>query len=614
PEPGFDFAQWSCPDGGAGCNSIAPGPPHGSLDLRQPIPFGSTFPTDATLCELGSRFPADREWRGLNHASQFKCVGIGEGPGRRPLSDFEATGPLVMNLCEAVACSPADPGCVESRPVVPGAASRDATLSCRAVSAVASSDVGFAAVRYRPYGVGFEGTYQGGCISEDTEYQDTLCPAPVFTVAPAADAFGANTCKVAPCPFGKADCDGNPLNGCELDATTSQNCGDCGVKCAPSRGVGDCSTGLCRVASCQPGWADCDRDASNGCERSTRTLTDCGGCGVRCEVEGGQASCATGACQVANCAANLGDCDAVEDCETPLNTSSDCGGCDIPCAPSNGTGNCDTGTCLVTSCQPGYDNCDGNAGNGCETALNDLSNCGGCLRFCLIPFASATCVAGTCLLSQCSSGRGNCDNNATNGCEQPLNTTLHCGSCGRVCQLANATPRCSSTGTCEVSSCSSGYANCDNNATNGCETRNSGGASCGLAIDVGEVDADTRCGVACASTTAWKVVDSRTGTGEAWFKATLHDKIGICSADLSNRITLSVPSGVDYDLYLWDACAGTKLAESKGGLGQDETITYTVDDQGLGDGSKLYWIEVRFNAGGSCNEWSLTIEGRNTGC
>lgn len=614
PEPGFDFAQWSCENGGEGCNSIAVGPPHGSLDLRQPIAFGSTFPLDATQCELGSRFPADRQWRGLNHSSQFKCVGIGEGPGRRPLSAFDATGPLVMNLCEATACTAADPDCVESRPVVPGSASRDPSITCRAVSDVGSSDVGFAAVRYQPYGVGFGGVYEGGCISEDTEYQDTLCPPPVFTVAPSADAYGANTCKIAPCPFGKADCDGNPLNGCELDATTNQNCNGCGVACAPNRGVGDCSTGLCRVVSCQPGWEDCDRNPSNGCERNTRTLTDCGGCGVACSVDGGQASCATGVCQVANCGPNLGDCDAVEDCETPLNTNADCGGCDIPCAPANGAGNCDTGTCLVTTCAPGYDDCDNNSANGCETSLSDNSSCGECGRFCINFTASTSCIAGTCVLGQCNTGRGNCDNNQTNGCETLLNSPLNCGGCGRVCQLANANPRCTSTGTCAVDTCQSGFANCDNNAGNGCETRNAGGASCGFAIDVGEVDADTRCGVACSVTTAWQVVDSRTGTGEAWFKATLHDKIGICSADLSNRIKLSVPSGVDYDLYLWDSCGGTKLAESRKGLGVDEVITYTIDDIGLGDGSQVYWIEVRFNAGGSCNEWSLTIEGRNNGC
>ncbi|MFO0750363.1 MAG: hypothetical protein U1F43_32540 [Myxococcota bacterium] len=614
PVPGFDFAQWSCPKGGAGCSSIAPGPPHPSLDLRAPIPFGSAFPEDATLCELGSRFPRDRVWRGMGHESQFKCLGVGDGPGRRPLTDFGEFGPLRMNLCEAVSCAPGDASCAESRPVVPGSRSLDPILHCRAIADVATSDVGFAAVRYAPYGIGFGGSYQGGCISEDSEYHDTLCPDPVFTVSPADDAFGANTCHIAPCPFGKADCDGNPLNGCELDATNNVNCGGCGVACAPARGVGDCSTGLCRVTSCQPGWEDCDHDPKNGCERSTRTLTDCGACNVPCAVSGGAASCATGTCKVANCAAGVGDCDAVEDCETPLTTNSDCGGCGVACAPPNGLGSCTTGTCQVTSCAANFDNCDHDASNGCESSLSSITSCGGCGKLCLGFHSVPTCTAGTCTLGPCNDGYGNCDGNPSNYCEQPLTSLAHCGQCNHPCALTGANATCA-TGTCALASCQVGRANCDSNDANGCEVNLAQSSSCGAAEDLGSFNADTKCGVACAETSAWELDASKSGRGNAWFKVRENDFSAICSAELRHRIKLQVPAGVDYDIVIWDQCGGTILSRTSSAAGVSESLEFGRDDTGLGTNDSFnYWIEIRFNSGSSCQEWSLSIEGRKTPC
>ncbi|MCB9731813.1 MAG: hypothetical protein H6745_04165 [Deltaproteobacteria bacterium] len=614
PVPGFDFAQWSCPDGGAGCDSIAPGPPSGAQDLRLPIPFGSDFPRDATLCELGSRFPADGVWRGMGHESQFKCVGVGDGPGRRPLTEFGPLGSLVMNLCEATTCSPADPTCADSRPVVPGATSMDPILSCRATSDVDGSDVGFAAVKYKPYGVGYGGDYAGGCVSEDTEYHDTLCPDPVFTVDPDDDAFGANTCHVAPCPFGKADCDGDPLNGCELDATTNQDCGGCGVACAPAFGTGDCSTGRCRVTSCVTGRQDCDDDGNNGCETSTRTLTDCGDCGIPCSVDGGTATCASGVCQVDDCADGLADCSAAAGCETPITTNQNCGGCGILCNPAHASAaSCATGECEVTGCQAGWGDCDDNAGNGCESSLTSASHCGSCGNACNLAHASSKCAGTACLVDQCASGWGNCDNVQENGCERQLNSTQYCGSCTNACNLAHASPTCSN-GSCRISSCSTGYDNCNGNDGDGCEAVLDNNPSCGSALDLGSFNSDSTCGFSCLVNTGYVIDASPTGRGEAWFKVKAVDNIGICSGVLHHRLKLSVPSGVDYDLYVYPSCASsTPLAKGTSSAGVDETVIVSKDDDSLDDGSFNYWINVKYFGGHSCTDWALTVEGTRCG-
>lgn len=63
-----------------------------------------------------------------------------------------------------------------------------------------------------------------------------------------------------------------------------------------------------------------------------------------------------------------------------------------------------------------------------------------------------------------------CNGNAVDGCETNITIdTNNCGACGKVCAVANSTPRCAS-GTCGVASCNGGYADCNANAADGCET------------------------------------------------------------------------------------------------------------------------------------------------
>jgi hypothetical protein len=152
--------------------------------------------------------------------------------------------------------------------------------------------------------------------------------------------------------------------------------------------------------SCEAGHADCDLDASNGCEADL--MHDRNHCGA----------CAT-ACQTPDCVCNDGklalqcddkhaDCDAdlSNGCETDLMTSMQhCGACQRTCH-TNGhdvtSAMCTDGRCHVT-CAPRIspeEDCDGNPDNGCESYLMfDNKNCGACGVVC-----ATACEAGTCML------------------------------------------------------------------------------------------------------------------------------------------------------------------------------------------------------------------------
>ena len=58
----------------------------------------------------------------------------------------------------------------------------------------------------------------------------------------------------------------------------------------------------------------------------------------------------------------------------------------------------------------------------------------------LVPITNgiAACVGSGCAVSACLPGFGNCDSSLANGCETPLTTTLHCGSCGIACATSQS--------------------------------------------------------------------------------------------------------------------------------------------------------------------------------
>ncbi len=103
-------------------------------------------------------------------------------------------------------------------------------------------------------------------------------------------------CQIVACNPGWGNCDGNPINGCETNLTNSViNCNACGLVC-PNRpnSTPTCNAGVCGI-NCNPNFRNCDGNNVNGCEINILTdSNNCGNCGVVCPT--GQ-TCVNGVCQ-----------------------------------------------------------------------------------------------------------------------------------------------------------------------------------------------------------------------------------------------------------------------------------------------------------------------------
>ena len=239
------------------------------------------------------------------------------------------------------------------------------------------------------------------------------------------------------CPTGQTDCDGV----CVDTQTDTNNCGDCDVTCTVDAskhvtGVA-CSGGTCVITSCSAGWDDCDDDYSNGCEIQINDadVNNCGACGNYCP---GGRTCDNGVCS--QCPAGQTDCDGV--CVDTQTDTNNCGDCDVTCtvdASKHVTGvACSGGTCVITSCSAGWDDCDDDYSNGCEIQINDadVNNCGACGNYCP---GGRTCDNGVC--SQCPAGQTDCDG----VCVDTSTDINNCGDCGNYCPAGR---------TCDNGACS----------------------------------------------------------------------------------------------------------------------------------------------------------------
>ena len=228
------------------------------------------------------------------------------------------------------------------------------------------------------------------------------------------------------CATGFTDCDGMAANGCEarLHASDPNNCGGCGRTCP---GTGQrCVVDQC-ANICGPTVTYC----GGSCVDVTTDIRHCGGCGNVCPTGvSGTVACVAGTC-VLTCDTTHADCNASasDGCETSIGTRTDCGGCGIACAGSLGCANVGTGSAPVLRC-----GCTNTALSACGTSCVDLArnhdHCGACGNNC---GDHGFCNnAGACL-SCGNSPEGVARTWCGTACTDLTSDDQNCGACGNRC-------------------------------------------------------------------------------------------------------------------------------------------------------------------------------------
>lgn len=90
------------------------------------------------------------------------------------------------------------------------------------------------------------------------------------------------------------DCDGKIDEDFNLQ-NDADNCGKCGTVCMLDNAESTCSASKCEISLCTSGFADCDKNATTGCEADLASDATCGGCNTKCV---GQKHCCNDVCQV----------------------------------------------------------------------------------------------------------------------------------------------------------------------------------------------------------------------------------------------------------------------------------------------------------------------------
>jgi hypothetical protein len=280
---------------------------------------------------------------------------------------------------------------------------------------------------------------------------------------------------------------------CMTCPSASMMCGSSSanlVCCNTANAGGGCVSNSCNLV-CNNGFQNCNNNPADGCETNVNTdVNNCGTCNHMCAIPNGTAGCSNGACFIIACNAGFADCNnnPGDGCETNLNTSvANCGMCTHSCLalPNVANAGCTNGACFIIACNAGFADCNNNSGDGCETDLNtSVANCGMCGHNCnsLPNVASAGCTNGACVVTGCLAGFADCNNNPNDGCETNLNTSVaNCGMCTHSClALPNVAGATCNAGICVVTSCNAGFGDCNGNPNDGCETNlNNTFAHCG---------------------------------------------------------------------------------------------------------------------------------------
>ncbi len=211
--------------------------------------------------------------------------------------------------------------------------------------------------------------------------------------------------------------------------------------------VGD--TDSCAGTSCSGFCTSTASDPSNcgTCGTVCASGAPCTGgtCGAACNTNCAPGSpCTTGA-QCASLICSGGTCTfptCSDGVKNGNETGIDCGGGTCPtCANGQGCAtnlDCASNVCISGVCQAACPAGQTLCGGICKNLQTDVNNCGGCGFVCTQQNATESCVSGACNVVSCSAGYANCDNNPSNGCEIYLQSdNNNCGSCGVVCTVGH---------------------------------------------------------------------------------------------------------------------------------------------------------------------------------
>jgi len=249
------------------------------------------------------------------------------------------------------------------------------------------------------------------------------------------------------------DCNGSLDDGCETDILTdAKHCGLCGHACDPGE---HCISGHC---GCFSPLSDC----GGLCVDTRSSDSNCGACGNVCQKPAVGCNpmppftaygCLESQCGQLKCRSGAGDCNddldegcASDGCETPLNTNENCGACGHACGPGQecrfvqGAMKCEDTCqklglveCGATDETPGV----------CSDLVTDKFNCGLCGVRCeenASLHTEGACKHGLCVTA-CAPGFADCNGDATDGCEVDLNSQpASCGACGNRCDLDAGQP------------------------------------------------------------------------------------------------------------------------------------------------------------------------------
>jgi hypothetical protein len=180
--------------------------------------------------------------------------------------------------------------------------------------------------------------------------------------------------------------------GCSAQCEEGQMkpAGDGCNTCSCFHGTWGCTLKACQPALvCEPGEADCDADAANGCETDIESsVMNCGSCGNYCAIVGAYAACVAGKCVLDHCAPPYADCngDPNDGCEVPTGDPGCATRCDSPSGsrgitPALDDCQCPMGSTCVRNSVPGDGDLCYPIPEGCQDGLGTC----GCLGSCVCP-------------------------------------------------------------------------------------------------------------------------------------------------------------------------------------------------------------------------------------